>query len=145
MKTTLPALTFGCLLLTACTEPKTLEPASPPVGAPTSQRIVPRHGDLTAAVVKNDLELVRKLLQAGADVDENTSTEPSHRITPVMAAVVMGHSEIAFELLKAGAEVYSRYDGYSARDFGLYNEGSLKREVKDALILGTVPKAEEKL
>lgn len=144
MKKLIPFL--AALLIVSCNknqETANTQPIQADVGRPG--HLVPHPGDLTKAVVKNDLEAVRKLIQAGADINENTSTEPDHRITPLIAAVVMGHSPIAFELLRSGAESYSRYDGYSSRDFALYNQENLERSVRDALVRGQAkPDSEEK-
>ncbi len=135
MKSLLSLITI--LILASCTGNQSSSDA-PPIQAETrrEERLVPHAGELTKAVVRNDLELVRKLIRVGADIDENTSDDTEHRITPLMAAVVMGHSEIAFELLRNGAESYSRYDGFSSRDFALYNQENLQRTVRDALVRG---------
>lgn len=143
MKTSI--LLAAMLALVSCTKKQGASSGPLQADQKKEERLVPHPGDLTKAVVKNDLDMVRKLIQAGANVDENTSTNPEHRITPLMAAVVMGHSSIAFELLRVGAESYSRYDGFSSRDFAIYNEEHLERSVRDALVRGeAVLKAPEK-
>jgi ankyrin repeat protein len=62
---------------------------------------------LMAAVVKNDLAAVKKLLKAGANVDERSPMlngfNDGH--TPLIVAARDGHTEIVAELLKAGADV----------------------------------------
>jgi NAD(P)-dependent dehydrogenase (short-subunit alcohol dehydrogenase family) len=57
---------------------------------------------LTGAVVQGDLETVRRLIQAGADLNER---EPTAGSTPLIAASVFGRTDAARALIEAGADV----------------------------------------
>jgi ankyrin repeat protein len=60
--------------------------------------------------------VVRKLLQAGADVNEvmQPKTEDAQPTTALILAVENGHFELAAELLKAGADPNARPAGFTA-------------------------------
>ena len=62
--------------------------------------------ELTEAVVSGDIAAVRRLLEAGADVNEKTNDE----MTPLFLASVKGHTEIVRLLLEAGANPNAKMD-----------------------------------
>jgi len=68
--------------------------------------------DLHSAVVTNNLEVIRKHIKAGSDLN---ILEPSRESTPIITAAFMGNSEAAKILIKAGADVnYKNADGSTA-------------------------------
>lgn len=64
----------------------------------------PQPGDLLNAVLSNDIDDVKRLLQQGAPVDEADATGN----TPLAWAAGKGHLEIVRALLEHGADVNSR-------------------------------------
>jgi len=73
-------------------------------------------GNLTGATVRGDLEKVRRLLQSGANPNEDVG-RGSDSITPLMAAVILSRDEIGLELMNFGARAEARFKGYSIREF----------------------------
>jgi ankyrin repeat protein len=65
--------------------------------------------DIHAAVLSNNLEVVRQHIEAGTDLDEK---EPFGGSTPLISAATFGKTEIAKTLIDAGADLtISNNDG----------------------------------
>ncbi len=82
-------------------------------------------GDLIRAIIDDDLERVKLLLNAGADINENIGSE-TDEITPLIAAVILRREQIASHLIEKGAQLHPMYKGYQANDFAfsIYGEES---------------------
>ena len=80
---------------------------------PSSDR--PVLGELTKAVIQDDSSRVSRLLEMGADVNENIGTE-ANRITPLLSAIVLGNETLASALILRGASPLSTFEGYDAVD-----------------------------
>lgn len=102
------AILFGC---TRNPEPPTANPVSPKTGADK-----PVVGELTKAVIQNDASRVSRLIEMGADVNENIGSQPN-RITPLLAAVAMGNQTLANALIMRGASPLFSYGGYDTLDY----------------------------
>lgn len=93
---------------------------------------VPRM-ELHAAVVTNNLDVIRKHIEAGSDLNVS---EPSRASSPLISAAFMGNTEAANLLIEAGANLnYKNADGstalHTAAAFG-------KTEVAKLLILSGI-------
>lgn len=73
-------------------------------------------GELTKAVIQNDSSRVARLLEMGADINENIGNA-ENRITPLIAAIALGSEPMANALLIRGASPLYAYGGYDAIDF----------------------------
>lgn len=82
----------------------------------------PQKGDMVRAVVNNQLECLKDLLQAGADINENVGDE-DNMIDPLLAAVALQRDQIANFLMERGAATHRMFHGYRAKDFSLYLYG----------------------
>ena len=60
---------------------------------------------LHLAIIKNNIEEVKKLLDEGADINEITETEKYKNITPINAAYFYGRTEIGDLLRSRGADI----------------------------------------
>jgi len=68
--------------------------------------------DLHSAVVMGDLEIIRKHIDAGSDLNV---TEPTRKSSPLITASVFGKTEAAKILIDAGADLdYKNNDGATA-------------------------------
>jgi hypothetical protein len=72
----------------------------------------PPVGLMTLAASSGDIVLVRKLVKAGADLDENIG-DLQNKITPLLAALAHGHEDVALYLLEAGASPNSFFQGFT--------------------------------
>jgi ankyrin repeat protein len=86
-------------------------------------------GNLTGATARGDLEKVRRLLQSGANANEDVG-QGADSITPLMAAVILNRNEIGLELMNFGARADARFKGYSIREFAneVLSDGSALRK-----------------
>jgi len=65
-----------------------------------------------AAIISGDLEIVKQLIESGADLNEK---EPAGGSTPLMTACVFGKTEIALALIDAGVDLsITNNDGSTA-------------------------------
>lgn len=104
-------------LLLSCSRPTENAPTSTKGPAtPTDKPVV---GELTRAVIQNDASRAARLIQMGADVNENVGTE-SNRITPLLAAIALGNQPMANTLLAKQASTKPSYEGYDAIDYADY-------------------------
>ena len=77
-----------------------------------------KHSALRGAALSGYNDVVRALIEAGADVDVFSS----HKRTPLMGAAMNGHSTVVKSLLRAGADTdIKNDDGMTARDLALRN------------------------
>jgi len=62
---------------------------------------------LMAAVIRDDIKAVRRLISSGVDIDERSPVVngPNDRHTPLLVACREGRTQIVRELIKAGADV----------------------------------------
>ena len=67
------------------------------------------HSPLTLAVRNGHLQIVEKLIEYGAFINE----ESRYNLTPLANAAELGHAEIVTLLIKAGAKVDADPDGYT--------------------------------
>lgn len=72
----------------------------------------PPVGMITLAASSGDIVLVRKLVKAGADLDENIG-DLQNKITPLLAALAHGHEDVALYLLESGASPNSFFQGFT--------------------------------
>ena len=91
-------------------------PQASPDG-PASDR--PELGRLTAAVIAGDIARVDRLLELGADMNENLGT-PTEAITPILVAISAGNPVMAHSLALRGAMAWPGNRGYSAIDYALF-------------------------
>ena len=72
----------------------------------------PPVGLISLAASSGDIVLVRKLVKAGADLDENIG-DSQNKITPLLAALAHGHEDVALYLLEVGASPNSFFQGFT--------------------------------
>jgi hypothetical protein len=89
---------------------------TPAIPIPTDR---PEKGKLTLAVVNGDDARVSRLLEMGADINENVGDERD-QITPLLVGIALGNERIASSLIIRGATVTRFFHGYSAADFADY-------------------------
>lgn len=73
-------------------------------------------GELLAAALKGDLELVQSLVSRGANVNENVGVD-GNDLNPLLAAISKSHADVALFLLDKGASSHASYGGYRAVEF----------------------------
>lgn len=106
----------GCQRSTEQTQPVAPAESEKPTTAsdkPSSDK--PVLGELTKAVIQNDSSRVSRLIEMGADVNENIGSE-ANRITPLLAAIVLGNEPLASALIIRGASPLATFEGYDAVD-----------------------------
>ena len=62
-------------------------------------------GELYDKVVQNDIEAVKKLLAAGADINEQVEVGGAGIMTPLLAACFYRYEDMAILLISKGADV----------------------------------------
>ncbi len=67
----------------------------------------PMFPPLCRAAMDGDLAEVKRLLDAGGDIEEKDN---NHRGTPLLLAIGHGHADVAFELMARGANVKAQED-----------------------------------
>jgi ankyrin repeat protein len=65
-------------------------------------------GELYDKVVQNDIEAVKKLLAAGADINEQVEVGGAGTMTPLLAAVFYRYEEMAKLLISEGADINAK-------------------------------------
>lgn len=65
-------------------------------------------GELYDKVVENDIEAVKKLLAAGADINEQVEVGGAGIMTPLLAAVFYSYEEMAKLLISEGADINAK-------------------------------------
>ena len=65
-------------------------------------------GELYDKVVENDIEAVKKLLAAGADINEQVEVGGAGTMTPLLAAVFYRYEEMAKLLISKGADINAK-------------------------------------
>ena len=71
----------------------------------STQDVEQINGNLRGAIIKGDLEYIRTLISAGADVNHRFKIGRSKDLTPLYLAVGFGHADICQLLIDAGALV----------------------------------------
>ena len=87
-------------------------------------------GDLSRAVARGDEYGAIRLLNRGADINENVGTD-ENRVTPLLIAVADGNEKITHMLIRSGASLDVQYQGYRPSDFTAYgNQDSTLRLIQ---------------
>lgn len=98
------------VLLWGCSQsPSSIQP-------PASENQGPVKGELVRAVTIGDTARVTKLIQMGADLNENIGDE-TNRVTPLLVAVALQNISVANGLILRGASFRDSFEGYNAFDF----------------------------
>jgi ankyrin repeat protein len=80
---------------------------------------------LCAAIVKGDLETVKKFIEYGADVNQS-----SDGVTPLMLAARFNHVEIVKLLLEKGASIETKDEkGYTAIEYAKMSKATAALEL----------------
>lgn len=106
-------------VLIGCTRTPPLSSPSPSPAAQRESLPKIKHGEVVKAVIQGNEEKVLKLLNAGADINENIA-DGADRVTPLIAAIVTHNSSMAAILIRNGAALDPTYQGYSAEDLAHY-------------------------
>jgi ankyrin repeat protein len=79
-------------------------------------------GELYDKVEANDIEAVKKLLAAGADINEKVEVAGAGTMTPLLIAVVYHYEEMAKMLISEGADINAKTaTGQTPLMFACYN------------------------
>lgn len=110
-------------LLAACSNNTTSTDPNNKPAAKTDATLV--KGSLVKAVYEGELATVKRLVAAGADVNENIGTEVDE-ITPLLTAVAYGREDIALYLLDNKAVLHSAFKGYRSKEYAtqVFPDGS---------------------
>lgn len=123
-KRTSSLLCVALLFISACTKTteRTTVDRFTEEGSPTPVTAIPQKGILTRSALAGDLVEVKRLVAAGADVNENVSpdTEP---MTPLLGAITRGHAEVAGFLVRQGAQVNLRFRNFSVEELAAHSFG----------------------